>query len=32
MTYGEYEDHVKAFARLVRSQCFETKYAPRAFV
>lgn len=32
MTYGAYEDHVKAFARLVRGQCFETKYAPRAFV
>lgn len=32
MTYGEYEDHVKEFARIVRRQCFETKYTPRAFV
>lgn len=32
MTYGEYEGHVKAFARIVRRQCFETKYTPRAFV
>ena len=32
MTYGEYEDHVEAFARIVRTQCFATKFAPRAFV
>lgn len=32
MTYGEYEDHVMAFARIVRRQCFAMKYTPRAFV